>query len=373
MTTTHARRPFGWFHGLALTIAVLAAEPVRAQGQVAIHPTGTYSVASAGETIHLFRLSPGFTAGYESPRGEVIAAYIFDAERYPGHGDLNALRGRERALFRGRYAATPHLGFALDAGYDAYTRVDARRVSAHPSLRIQVRPRTLLYGGGHFADESLSEMSTGRESRIWGGRVGVERQVTPRQVTSLEYEGTTYLFDGRDRTASHVARLGWTYAATPATRFTVQAGPRITDGAISPDVTLVLTRDLRRGGDILVGYSHTETTLVGLPGIVQADSLHARVRYSLSRALTLLVAPMAFNGVRGDRTSRVYGITVGGSYDFSRSVALDVTYGIDRQRGTLDLIPMPASDYRRGILTVMFTKAWGGSGERIRPPVDSPH
>lgn len=336
-----------------------------AQPQIALHPTFLSFSAGATDRTHLLRLSPGVTAGIDDPRGSIFGTYKFDAERYPGHGDLNALRGRERALLTARYRPTRHVAVSFDGGYDAYVRFPAARVSLMPSLRVEARPGTLAHATYHWIDQWVTG---GVASNAHVGTVGIEQQVASRTTLLADYQRSYYRFAG-DPTDSHAARLGFVQQMGRHNFLTIQAGPRITDGVMAPEGLVALTRELRREDSaITVAYVRTEAALIGLPGIVKADSVHARVAYRVSRPLVVTVSPTFFRGRRADLESELYGAGVKASYMILPSLYLDAEVGYDYQRGTLDLVPLLEGEYSRRIFALTVTKGWGNSGRPIVPP-----
>ncbi len=390
--------------GLVWMVSVPAA---RAQPQLSVHPTFVLFSAGAVDRTTMMRLSPGATAGYETARGFIFGTYKFDAERYPGHGDLNTLRGRERVLVTARHEMTKAFGVAFEGAYDAYVRVPAQRVKFMPSLRYQITPRTFAQITYLRTDEAVTD---GVQADASLGTASIERQLSEKNFISMDYQRGEYFFDysrliaaqaeqqrrlaaaadlappnppaqlapidwpDAQRTFSHAARIGYTRQIGRYTQLTIAAGPRVTKDPLlgerlAPEGFISVGHELRReGGLIMAGYMRTETNILGLPGIVKADSVHLQVSYPMSRRLVLTVSPTAFRGRRADLESDQYGVTLEGSYMLSPSVYLDIGYAFDTQHGTLDLVPLVDDKYGRTILSVTLTKGWGNSGRPISPP-----
>src|SRR6185295_9496564 len=230
----------------------------------------------AGEADTITRVSSRVDARYRSELHTFSARYALDADRFAGHTDLTTMRARQDAGFDEQYHATRRLSFNGAAAFietespselnlaSALTpgRARAQRLTVHPSATYQLGPMTattIAYTAAH--DRML-----GVGLLTQTAAAAIEHHASARDAVRWEYSYQDHLFDGIERKTSQALTAEWTRDLTRATSLSLRGGPRITDGALSPDAAASLQHKMRIG-EATLAYAHTQTTLIGLVGI----------------------------------------------------------------------------------------------------------
>jgi hypothetical protein len=115
---------------------------------------------------------------------------------------------------------------------------------------------------------------------------------------------------------------GVTYALTPLTTVEVDGGPRLTAGDWTPEFAGTIRRRTQKG-DISAGYSSSQDTAIGEPGLLDVKRVFARLLVTPVRALTMSATP-AFAKSRG------LGQSLGRSTDV-RELDVDITIQVLRR------------------------------------------
>lgn len=279
----------------ATGLVVAVAAPARGQAQrTYLAPSfsagGAYddniffSARSERQGGSFLRLGPTLQAGWQPrPAVALSAAYGFDAEAYPEYPELNDAFARQRA----------------SAG------VNYRR-----------RRTTVSTGGGfdqsHTASDLIEEagLQMGRRNgRGYSGWASVEQGVGRGGTLGAHY-GYRYFdygaaADEGRQSGSHVVALSWTQQFGRATTTVLRAGPRLSDGIVTADVSATLNRRFRRSS-LSLGYGRGRYTTPARD--VDVETLTAAGSRQLGRSLTVSVSATAFRhegdeaegrGVRG--------------------------------------------------------------------------
>src|SRR5215831_18006386 len=198
-------------------------------------------------------ISPGAAASFENPRGSILGFYTFEMQRSFDHPALNQLDGRRHGLIDGHYRQTERLSFGMVGRYDftqtpgdllfttglLLARHGALRWEVSPSVAYQIRSRTSIAA---FYDRT-TERIIGETSAFEDiGRIMVTREHTARYSFGLGY-GIRHFINGDETHTSNAILFGSTYALTPATSFSMAAGPRLSSrGTLEPDITATFAR-----------------------------------------------------------------------------------------------------------------------------------
>src|SRR5207248_10971264 len=122
-----------------------------------------------------------------------------------------------------------------------------------------------------FARDALAGSAA---SATHSSRVGLERRTGLRNSYRVDYQVRHVAFSDGAPEASHVITGGWVHEVTERTGFEVAVGPRVSEGAIRPEASVQLNRQLARGA-LSVSYSRTELTAIGEHGVIQVHRVAA--------------------------------------------------------------------------------------------------
>jgi len=324
----------------------------------------------------ILRVTPAVSLRRESPHWLLSGSYSFDSERFSRHPELTTLRARERALASVHYQPGPRLTVTFDGAYTdtntpadlnvlsglATSRIRATRVSTGASARYRMSPRSTVLATDTWITDTLEDGSAMSEQLA---TVGLERQMTSRNLLALEYEVAHYAFDLVASTQAHAVRLGWTYDLGARTRLQLRAGPRVTDRSPMADVSAVLTH-ARKLGSVDISYQQTETRVIGYLGTIGTKNLQARAVWSPFRSLTSYVTPAIFRSGGDGRQVTVYRMALGTRYAITPLMAIDVAYWADIQQGALDSFGRGGDELRHRTLSIGLTTRWSNR-RGIRP------
>jgi len=162
----------------------------------------------------------------------------------------------------------------------------------------------------------------------------IERHPSARDGVRFEFTHQNFLFNTRDRQISQALTAEWTRELTHATALIVRGGPRVTEGALSPDVAASV-RHTMRAGETSLAYEHTETTLIGLVGIADTHSLAVRVSGEPRPGLRVRVEPGLLRTRQMDRASIVYHVSAGYSQAIAARLTFEATCDLNLQRGNI--------------------------------------
>ena len=99
-----------------------------------------------------------------------------------------------------------------------------------------------------------------------------------------------WFFQPGGHPTSHVLRAGWSRPVTRLLDVELHAGPAITDGRAALDVAAAV-RHGTRPRDLAISYSRTQTTIIGLSGVADTQSLTASGAVRPGPGLTFRASP----------------------------------------------------------------------------------
>jgi PAS domain S-box-containing protein len=268
------------------------------------------------------RAVPGLEATVTGQRTTFGVRYGAEAERYREHPELAAtpaMHGGEAWLdfagqrwtvvTRGAYTETNRpWELNVSTGITA-ARNEARRTEARQQLGYRVDPRSkALLDYGYVLEELMGdERVAGQRSDTLAARAGFERRLTPRDVLLYSYGVRRYSFRPESLEGAlltHVAMLGWERRLPGRVVLRLEAGPRIGGGSVGPELDASLRHTYERG-ELGLGYSQTQTTILGESGVAVTDTVSLNFSHRLAARVTLTLAPGWYWTRLEDRDARV--------------------------------------------------------------------
>jgi polysaccharide export outer membrane protein len=265
------------------------------------------------------RVSPGVLSEYRSPLLTLHSRYTLDVERFADHPELSGMDARQHAAVAFSYRANSPLSVTGDADYSTthspselnaetgliLSRARAERVAAHSAITRHLAPAT-----AGTIDYSVTQ------DRIEGGiailthaaTIGATRHLSSRGTVSADYQLHQYFF-GMSSPTSHALRVGWTRGITERSTFSIDGGPRVTDGSLTPELSASIRYQFSPG-DLSLAYARTQTTAFGLVGIADTQSVSATATWSPRRSLRVQVSPAFFRSAHGGLQADVYRLSV---------------------------------------------------------------
>lgn len=356
---------------------ILMATASSAQARLSIAPSAEVSSVyddnlffssdhRASDTI--LRVSPALSLDLKSRRWLLSGSYGFDSERFSRHPELSRARARDRRLAALRFQPSAFVAVMFDGSYvDTDTPTEFNRDTGLSAARVRGQQLSLRSSTSFRLSRRTStrlayewrtdRLTAGSSARVQSGNLDVERRLTDRDVMMLHYDLGRYLFDGSRDTGTHVVRLGWNRDLASRTRVSLQVGPRVTDGSLSPEVATSLTHDLGRSR-LSSSYVRTQSVVIGQSGTVQTESLEAGVTYLPSRFFTLTATPAIFRTWQEDRTAFVYQVSLSTSFTLRPSLTIDMAYRFNEQRGAIYVFQRPDEKLSHGTLLLSLKKNW---------------
>jgi hypothetical protein len=356
-----------WHAGIATAQSHIEAVPSVTIGTV--YDDNLFAQAQ-GDAGHMVTVRPGLGTAIDTPRLNLSSLFTFDSQR-SNHRDLTMIDARRHADTTMKYRATDMTTLGLMAQYDRTEtpgeinigtgiltdRRQAQRWEASPNFAHRFREHTSLTGSYAYTAESLVDNGTGRMQVV---RAGLSQIYNPRStVTGWVME--RHFADPTDATngSDSVAVLGgWDHQLSPASRFSIQAGPRVSSyRGLQPEVSAGITREtprLKAGID----YSHSETIVLGIRGPVAYNGGAARVTWALRRTMEIsshtaatAIDTLDEHRLTSYRQTFIASWTPGGLY------TLNASYGVDYQQGNVRRGVFTDADVWRHVFGVSVTVA----------------
>src|SRR5439155_11008392 len=165
----------------------------------------------------------------------------------------------------------------------------------------------------------------------------LDHRLSDRNGVRLEHVYQRYMFDVLGVAATRTSQTltaEWTHAIDHITSLSLRAGPRVTDGAPSPEIAASVRRHLR-GGDASLAYQHTQTTLIGLAGTAEVHSVTAAFAAEPHRRLTLHAGPSVSYTRQGNLQSMVYRLSLSCARPIASRLSVEAAYDVNLQRGNV--------------------------------------
>jgi len=338
----------------AVASAQLALPQVaRSQTRVMFVPSVTVSsvfddnpfATTTGSADQLTLLTPGIAGLFATPVVNINGLYSFEMQRSVDHPALNNLDARRHGMLTAAFRQNSKSTITVDGNYDRtdtagdlnfvtgllLERRRAQRWQVGPSMVYQVAPRTIISAGYTWTNEGIEGTPAEDEHVV---RADVTRQLSPRSAASVGYLERRFVNEIDTRT-SYAPLVGWTYRATPFTRLTLQAGPRLSArGGIAPEIVAAFARK----GTHLVGfgldYWRGESITLGVIGPVEVNSATAQVTSPVIKNFALGLYGGFFNiDTISQGKARVYHGEILAVRSPIGPFVVALSYGADFQRG----------------------------------------
>jgi hypothetical protein len=389
VTSSHKSNGVARYGAMALVVLCEIIVPGSVRGQTGFHLTPSFSTTEVYDSNVFFaasnrladfvtRLTPAIESQYQSPLLTFDGRYALDADRFADHPDLTTIDDRQNAGVDLRYRPTPRLALAADATFTRthapgelnavsgleLTRTLAEHLSVHPSLTRQLDRTTGATVEYSFTEDSLPGLAGGVKLTTHAASIRVERGLSARGAVTAHYDIQRFEFGPTTVTTSQVLAVGWTHELTRQTSLAIGGGPRLTDGGVAPDISASIhTR--ARVVDLSLGYARTQTTLIGLAGTADAQSVTAAAQWEPWRLLQIRVEPGVFQATHLGLQSRSYRVGFKASRPITKGLSIVAAYDEILQHG--NVYPTIGFDsISRNIASVSF--AYTGRGGR---PVDT--
>jgi hypothetical protein len=182
---------------------------------------------------------------------------------------------------------------------------------------------------------------------------------------SLAYDHTELTFNGNNSHSirTHALLAAWSHDLGLHDRFSLQVGPRLSDGSRSADIAASLTHRWR-ASSIAVSLMRNQTTVIGYAGNAQTDRVQASFSYAPIHNLTTYAAPEVFRTTHGQLQGNVYRISGGARYALTSFLQADVSYNRDVQHGAIDPLQPNAGLSRSTFTMGLTTRLNGREGSR---------
>ena len=301
-----------------------------------------------GDAGQMLTVRPGLGTALDTPRLSVSSLFTFDSQK-SNHADLTMIDARRHGDATFKYRTTPMTTLGFVAQYDRTStpgeinigtrilseRRQAQRWEVTPNFDHRVRQHTSIAGSYDYISESLVDNGTGR---MQTGRLGLSQVLSPR-TTVAGWVMARHFADPSDATngSDSVAVVGgWDRQLSPATHFSLQAGPRVSSyRGLQPEINAGIARKTPRLGAALE-YYHTETIVLGIRGPVVLNGGSAQVTWPFRPRMEI----SSLSGVSAIDTLDLHRLTnfhqafiaswtPGGFYTFNAS------YGLDFQQGNI--------------------------------------
>lgn len=294
------------------------------------------------------RVSPGIQAGYQSTQLTLLGGYTSDSEFYSRHQELSTLQMRQRALVEVKARPTELLTLSGKGTYAktrapwefntftgvALTRVRAEQLEFDPSIAYRLDPTTTARGDFELARFNMDGFIS---TNTYIARTNLDRRISKTDTVTPGYIGRRFEFGRAGTITSHAPILGWKHEFTPLTTLTLRAGPRFIEGSLDdrPEALVSIQHKLTRG-DVSLTYSNSQTTIVGQPISVIAESLGLTVKYEPLPHFEIAVAPTVVRTTSDAFKSTVYFSDVALTYQLTKELALKGSHQFSLMRGNFD-------------------------------------
>lgn len=337
---------------LGFMYGIIAADPAFGQSMVEITPSlatsqvydsNLFFAPTDGRGDFITRFTPSIDARYRSAMVTLGSRYTLNMERFAKHPDLGRPIAGQYATLAFHYRPTRRIAFAADAAYVrtqtpgeliadiglTLGRATAERVTVRSSTTRRFDRHTNATVEYSFANDRIAG---GVDVHAHTATLGVDRRFSARNSANLGYVFQRFEFGPVAATTSQVVAAGWTHGFTRRTSLALRAGTRLTGGSVSREISTSVQTHLRPT-DLSVGYSRTQTPLIGLAGVADADNLTATATRRLHRRLQLTIAAGVFRVVHGGLESRGYQAAVAALYPVTRALSFITGYDSNFQHG----------------------------------------
>lgn len=344
-------------------------------GTTQVYDSNLFSAPVAPQGDFITRVSPGIEGEYRSAVVNVLGRYVLDLERFAGHPDLTTAEGRQQASIDLRYSRWRRFAVAVDAAFTrtqtpgelsagtglTLARATAERVEVHPAIVRQLDPVTEGTIDYTWTEERLVG---GIATRAHRAAVRVDRHVSRRDVVGVNYGVRMFLFETDDPLTSHAFSIGWSRQITRQANIELRGGPVLTDGTPATEV-LASIGYRPRPVALSISYARTQTTVVGLAGTLDTQSVTASAAYSPRPQLRIRIVPGVFRTTRDGRQADAGRLAFEAERTITDRLSLRAMYEATFQRGHLTAAPS-ADSIARHLVQLSVVAAPAARGPRGR-------
>lgn len=291
------------------------------------------------------RIGPSAEAGYRSDGLRWTGRYEAAGERYWRLQELNRPIARQDAAFDLTYHPSRQVTIAdtnlyastyspLELGtLDAVAlgRVHADRLTLRPAVTWESSAANRVTFDYEFSREAVAGLA---HALIQTPRVAFAHKATRRTTYRVDYRLRRFESSGLAPEGSQVVAVGVDGEIGRSASVRLEAGPRLFQGAVRPEVRALLRRPLRRT-ELSLEFAQTEATVLGEEGIMDVRELRAGIRTQASREIALTAAPTVFRDRRADRYATVEAMEMEAVAQLARGVSLTVSGQFGQQQGNL--------------------------------------
>jgi hypothetical protein len=357
---------------LFVAVQALAAVQAFAQSPAAVRPlfgvtraydSNFFASPDRPQGYFVMRMTPGVEAQRRSPVMGLLGRYTVDLEHLAGPSTMNAAVSGHAAMAQMRYQASRRASASIDAAFTrtrtpsglstvpglSLGRLTAERLDVHPRF---VRSLDGLMSGTLEYTFTRDRADVVGESITHRAAVGVDRQVSRRDLVGLAYDLQRMTFDAAGDRSTHRLRGAWTRPITRLMNLSVHAGAASTGRMTTPEIEASVGHRLR-SGDVAMAYSRTQTTILGFAGVLDTESLAAEGTLQPRRGLVLRLAPAVSRIRQGSGRMDAWRL----GFDVTRRVHFGdvrVSYEASAQRGALSG-PISGGSVLRHVAQVAFT------------------
>jgi hypothetical protein len=155
-----------------------------------------------------------------------------------------------------------------------------------------------------------------------------------RDTVSVDYRLHQFFFETSSAT-SHAIGLGWTRAITRRASLSFNGGPRVTNGSPAPDLSASVRYQFKPG-DLSLAYAWTQTTVIGLAGTADTQSVTVIGAWSARPSLQMRVSPAFFQSSHAGLQASVYQLAAGVARPIANGLSFDVAFNASLQQGSLE-------------------------------------
>jgi hypothetical protein len=290
------------------------------------------------------RVTPGLQASYQSTAFTIVGSYRFDSEVYSKLDQFNSAQQRQFGTVETRWRPSTNWTIGNTVGYAQTNtpfelniltsaladRFRAERYFLNPTAEYRIDMSTKLTGQYSYSKDIFGAVDINSHFV----NVGAERRVGSHDRLGVAYLIRHFSFNldpGRsaqqfagsnaDSFESQAIQASWGHDFSPDTRLEVRAGPRTINGRLNdrPEAFVDLRHRVPQG-DIGLSYISTVTTIIGVVGGVQADSVMVTARYEPVKHLTVTAAP-SVRWIKADTfDSTIYTAYIEAAYQFNKYV-----------------------------------------------------
>jgi hypothetical protein len=335
-----------------------ASELISSVDVVEIHDTNLLFAPHDRETDAITRVTPAIAYVSRSPLFDFSGRYSLDAERFAEHQRLSAINAH-RAALEMHYRPSRLLDVGVDAAFTdthmptelnsligfALSRARTTRFLVHPSGKRQIDRNTDLSIDYSLTDDRYAGIVHGRAQRAG---VQIERRRSERDRVTVGYEVQRFDFESRQSvlpqmayaTNLHALTLGWAHDISRLVSVTLRGGPRLVDGRAAGEVGAAV-KAAGKSADVSVGYTQTQTALVGIAGIADAQAVTASAGWHAWRSLQVTASSGVFRVERMGIEAYGYRAGFEAMHPLTKTLAVRTTYEANLQRGNIYAVSEP--------------------------------